>query len=160
LSEARRTGVISLKTLQRYGYIPPAERLRRGPVAIFECVEEIPCNICVNACPLKAVSMSSIVSMPVIDFSRCIGCAVCVGKCPGQAVFVVDLSKEDSEYVTLPYEMSPPPKKGAVVKLLNREGVVVGRGEVVKFFIDNGTYVVTVRVPKGLALNVRAIRVS
>lgn len=151
-------GVASPDLIRELGYVPSKERLRKGPVAIFECVEPIPCDVCVWACPLKAVSMGEITEKPVIDFNKCIGCGICVGRCPGQAIFVVDLSK-DPPQVTVPYEMGGAPAKGEEIELLNRVGEPVGRGRIVKFYKDNLTYVVTVEVPSPeLVMEVRAVR--
>jgi len=158
LPEPSPDGVASSKLIKELGYVPGEERLRKGPVAIFECVEPIPCDVCVWACPLKAVSMAEITEKPVVDFNRCIGCGICVGRCPGQAIFVIDLSKEPP-LVTVPYEMGKALSKGEEVELLNRAGESVGKGRVVKFFRDNLTYVVTVEVPSpDLVMDVRAIR--
>jgi formate hydrogenlyase subunit 6/NADH:ubiquinone oxidoreductase subunit I len=162
MSDPRETGIITLDVLRILGYLPDVERLEKGPVAIYECIEEIPCNVCVSACPVGAISMARIIDLPKIDFNKCIGCALCVGKCPGQAVFVIDASKksEGKGYVTLPYELLPRPQVGKIVQLLNREGKVVGKGKIVKMYEDNKTYVITVEVPKDLVLNVRAVRIE
>jgi len=158
--DSRRTGVISVEELEAKGLLPHSERLARGPVAILECPEEIPCNICVSACPFHAVSKGKIYELPRLDPDKCIGCGVCVAKCPGQAIFVVDLSKPGKAYVTLPYEMLPAPYKGAIVELLDREGRSIGEGPVVKAWSYDGTWVVTVEVPRDKWLDVRAIRVK
>ncbi|MEM0377992.1 MAG: 4Fe-4S binding protein [Thermosphaera sp.] len=156
----KKTGVISLDELKKYGLIPTSERLRKGPVAIIECPEQIPCNICVSACPFHAISMEKVYEIPKLDENKCIGCGVCVAKCPGLAIFVVDLSKEDKAYITMPYEMLPKPVKGARVKLLNREGVIVGEGIITKAWEYDRTWVVTVEVDKDLWFDVRAIKVG
>jgi Fe-S-cluster-containing hydrogenase component 2 len=153
----RERGYIELEELKELGLLPPSERLKRGPVAVLECPEEIPCNICVPFCPVKAIKMERIVDLPRVDWDRCTGCGMCVAVCPGLAAFVVDLSKEDADYVTLPYELLPTPMSGDKAILLNRRGERVGLGEVVRVWERNKTYVVTVRVPKGLGLEVRAI---
>ena len=156
----RRTGVITVEELKKLGLLPPDERLRRGPVAILECPEEIPCNICVDACPSRAIEMDSIVSIPRVDWDKCVGCGTCVALCPGLAAFVVDLSKPDKAYVTVPHEFLPVPREGDEVWLLSRDGRRVGRGKVVKVWERNRTWVVTVEVPKELAMEVRAIWVE
>jgi len=153
----RIDGVITNEKLAELKLLPPEERLKKGPVVIIECPEEIPCNICVDACPFHAISMKSISSLPVVDWDKCIGCGVCVSLCPGLAIFVIDMSKDDVAYVTVPHEFLPVPKKGDVVDLLSREGKKLGKGKVTKVWERNKTYVVTVEVPKELALEVRAI---
>ncbi len=157
------SGVISLDKLSELGYIPPEERLLRGPVAIFECVEEIPCNVCVAACPFKAVMMKRIVDLPRIDFDKCTGCTLCVAQCPGQAIFVVDASKQGGEaYLSLQYDLSDPPKPGDEVTLLSREGTPLGSGRVIKVYRHKRSeaYVVTLAVPRNLMMDVRAFRKS
>jgi len=156
----RETGVVELEDLKKYGLLPPGERLKKGPVAVLECPEMIPCNICVPFCPTKAVKMDRIIDIPVVDWDKCTGCGICVAVCPGLACFVVDLSKPDADYVTVPHEFLPAPKRGDEVVLLNRRGERVGKGTVVRVWERNKTYVVTVRVPKGLGMEVRAIWVE
>lgn len=158
----KETGVVDLDTLTKMGYVPDETRLRKGPVAIYECVEEIPCDVCVFSCPFNAVSKNKITDLPQIDFSKCTGCGVCVGRCPGLAVFVVDVSKgEHAGYVTLPHELLPAPSRNDEVVLLDREGREVGRGTVTRVYRDKMTrsWVVTVSVPKDLVMVVRAIKV-
>ncbi|MGC9122359.1 MAG: 4Fe-4S binding protein [Thermogladius sp.] len=154
----RRTGVLSVEELARLGIIPPEERMKKKPVAMIECPEEVPCNICVSACPFNAIRKETLYSRPRLEENKCIGCGVCVVKCPGLAIFVVDLRGEDA-LLTLPYEMSPPPAKGDKCLLLDREGRVVGEGEVVKAWSYDSTWAVTVRVPRDMWLHVRAVKV-
>ncbi len=156
----RVTGVVSIDELRKLGLIPPEERLRKGPVSIVECPEMIPCNICVDACPQGAITKDRIIDIPRINWDKCIGCANCVALCPGLAIFVVDLSKEDRAYVTVPYEFLPVPNVGDYVVLLGRNGRRLGKGRVVKIWERNRTWVVTVEVPRDLAMEVRAIWVE
>ena len=156
----KEVGVITVEELKGIGLIPPDERLRKGPVAIVECPEEIPCNICVDACPHKAISMKTINDIPKVDWNKCTGCGICVAKCPGLAIFVVDLSKPKKAYITLPYEFLPIPKVGNEVILLNRYGKHVGKGKVVRIWEFNKTWAVVVEIPKKLAMEVRAIWVK
>lgn len=151
-------GYITLEELREKGLLPPPERLEKGPVVVIECPDEIPCNICVGACPFKAISMDTIYAIPRVDWDKCIGCGVCVAYCPGLAIFVVDISKPgDKAYVTLPYEFLPEPKKNMVVDLLGRDGRVLGKGRIVKLWSYRKTWIVTVEVPKELAMEVRSI---
>ncbi len=143
--------------------VPPVElwRQKRGGFVVIECPQEIPCNPCVEACPTSAITMESLTSVPKVDYSKCTGCALCVARCPGLACFVIDLTySQDKALVKLPYEMLPVLKRGDRVQLLDRLGRIVGEGEVltsVEPFKD-GTKVVSVIVPKNLALQVRAVR--
>lgn len=154
------TGIITIDYLKKYGLFPPEDRLKKGPVVIIECIEEIPCNICVDACPNKAISKETLTAIPKVDFNKCVGCGRCVMICPGLAIFVIDISRDDDKaYITLPYEFLPRPNIGDYVDLLNREGKVVGKGRVVNIMEDNKTLAVTVEVPRDFVWDVRAIKV-
>jgi Fe-S-cluster-containing hydrogenase component 2 len=86
------------------GVMPPSERLVRGPVAVIECVQEIPCNPCEKACPFGAITVGEdITACPVIDRDKCRGCGLCISRCPGLAIFVVDASGDEAT-IMLPYE--------------------------------------------------------
>jgi len=154
MKEYEKTGVIGLEELR----IPSEEQLKRG-VAITECVQEIPCNPCVDACPVDAISMENINSPPVVDYDKCTGCAQCAAVCPGLAIFIVKL-EEEKALVTLPYEFLPLPEKGDEVKALDREGKEVGKAIVRRAIKKKDkTCLVTVEVDKELAMVVRNIRV-
>ena len=145
------SGVISRDMIK----MPSEKHLERG-VAIIECVQEIPCNPCVNACPFGAISMENLNDLPKIDYDKCVGCGRCVSVCPGLAIFLVKIEGENG-FVTLPYEMLPIPKVGEVVKVLDREGKVVGKGEIVKVRVENKTGIITVKVDRNLIMEVRNI---
>lgn len=155
-----KTGIPTAEDLQKV--MPSAERLARGPVAIIECFQKIPCNPCSRACPRGAIRpMEDINELPQIDFEKCNGCALCVARCPGLAIFVVDMSySEDQALVKLPWEFLPVPETGAVVKGLNRAGEEVGEATVVRVqdaaALDK-TLVVHLAVPKELAMEVRSM---
>ncbi len=156
----KERGYISVDELRDLGLAPPEDRLRKGPVVIVECPEMIPCDICVYACPRNAISMDKIYGLPRVDWDKCTGCGVCVGYCPGLAIFVVDVSKPDKGYVTLPYEFLPEPRVGLEATLLDRGGRVVGKGRIVRVWSYRKTWVVTVEVPHDKALDIRAIRIE
>jgi len=145
-----------VEELRELGLLPPEERLRRGPVAVTECVEEIPCNVCATACSSGAIRVEGMRGRPRVDWDRCTGCGVCVGVCPGQAMFVVGFAGDEGR-VTLPYEFLPKLRAGDKVWLLSRRGERVGLGEVERVFEVNKTQVVTVKVPKQLVWEVRAV---
>lgn len=148
-----KTGILSERDLQ----LPSEKQLEKG-VAILECVQEIPCNPCVDSCPVHAISMKDINAPPVNDFERCIGCTKCVGVCPGLAIFVVKL-KAKKAWVTLPYEFIPAPKAGDVVQALDRGGAVRGKAVVTKVVRQGKTLVVTIEIERELAMDIRNIRV-
>lgn len=154
MSQYEKTGVIGVDDLR----LPSAERLASG-VAIIECVQEIPCNPCVDVCPVDAISMENINAPPVVDYGKCTGCCQCVGICPGLAIFVVKTIGDGKALVTLPYEFLPEPEKDARVTLLDRKGESVGRGVVKRVRKKGKTFVVTVEVDEKQVMDVRNIRV-
>jgi len=154
MEEYKRTGVLSIKDLK----VPSEEYLRKG-VAITECVEHIPCNPCVDACPFNAISMESLTDPPNVDYDKCTGCGNCVAVCPGLAIFIVKI-KDESALVTLPYEFLPIPKVGEKVVALDREGKSKGIAEVVRVRKVGKTAVITVKTDKKNAMDVRNIRVE
>ncbi|MGC8722068.1 MAG: 4Fe-4S binding protein [Caldisericaceae bacterium] len=126
---------------------PPRQIIEKHSVAMTECVQEIPCNPCVTACPVGAISMADINSIPKVNFETCIGCGKCVAVCPGLAMFMMRIDERGGE-VTLPYEMLPVPVKGETVNLLNRSGEIVSKGTVSRVISANGSIkssIVTVR---------------
>lgn len=141
---------------------PTAERLARGPVAIFECFERIPCNPCYESCPTGAVlPFADINDIPRVNYDLCTGCGNCVAACPGLAIFVVDETYAPNEaLLKLPYEFSPLPDRDETVVVLDREGKAVGQGRVIR--VQKGknklaTPLVWVAVPKELSQVVRNI---
>ncbi len=153
MREYEKTGILSPKELQ----LPSKKQLQKG-AAILECVQEIPCNPCVDSCPVHAISMKDINAPPVNDFEKCIGCTKCVGVCPGLAIFVVKI-KDDNALITLPYEFVPVPKVGDTVKALDRTGAVRSNAVVKKVVRNEKTMVVTIEVDISLAMDVRNIQV-
>lgn len=153
MHEYEKTGILSLKDLK----LPTKKQLEKG-AAILECVQEIPCNPCVDSCPVGAISMKDINAPPVNDYEKCIGCAKCVGVCPGLAIFVVKV-KEGKAFVTMQYEFLPIPNVGDKVQALNRKGEKVGIAVVRRVVKQGKTMVITIEVDEELAMDVRNIRV-
>jgi len=154
MHEYERTGILSAKDLK----LPSKRQLEKG-VAILECIQEIPCNPCVDSCPVKAISMKDINAPPINDFDKCIGCTKCVGICPGLAIFVVKI-KDGKALITLPYEFLPVPNVGDKVNALDRTGNVKGKALVKKVLKTGKTSVVTIEVDEKLAMDIRNIRVD
>jgi sarcosine oxidase, subunit alpha len=148
-----RTGVLSVDDLR----IPSEKQLEKG-VAITECVQEIPCNPCVDSCPVDAISMKDINAPPVVDYNKCIACGQCVGVCPGLAIFVVKKQNEKG-LLTLPYEFLPVPKKDEVVETIDRDGEQIGEGRVKRVKKQGKTMVVTVELDSKDLMNARHIKV-
>ncbi len=163
LASHQRSGVLSSKQLAAIGVVPPEERLAAGPVVMVECIENIPCNPCVFACPRKAITIDGeLTDTPKVDFSKCNGCTLCIAKCPGLAIFVVnrDFSKTEAT-IAIPYELLPRPEAGSSVEGLDRAGRAVCRGRVIKVLDTKAMdrcAAVTVAVPKRYWNTVRSIR--
>ncbi len=113
---------------------PSVERINRGPVAVVECYQKIPCNPCQTACPLGAIEIGDdINNIPRRDEALCGGCGLCVSKCPGLAIMIVDGSKSpDSVEFRIPYEFLPLPAAGESVLGLDRAGRPLCRAKVLK----------------------------
>ena len=144
---------------------PTEERMRKGPVAIAECFQEIPCNPCTKACVKEAIRVEADINhTPKVDHEACNGCGACVLRCPGLAIFVVDKSYSETEaLVKLPFEFFPVPQKGQFVKGLDRAGAEMGWFEVqnvISVGKTNKTNVISLIVPQELALEVRNIQVG
>jgi Fe-S-cluster-containing hydrogenase component 2 len=153
------TGVLQLSDI----IVPSEERFEKGPVAIVECVQQIPCNPCVDSCSRGAISIEgSINSIPKVDFDLCNGCGICVANCPGLAIFLIDRTYKDTRaQVGLPYEFQPLPDQGETVLLLDRAGEICGEGEVVKVRnakAQDRTPIVFLSMRKDLAMKTRFFR--
>ena len=161
MSDITKVGFLNADELKEAGRYPSEERLAKGPVAVIECCQNIPCNPCETACKFGAISVGDLITnLPVLDESKCIGCGVCITKCPGLAIFVVDKSKEKAT-VSFPFEYLPLPEKGDTVKAVDRAGHYVCDAKVVR--VNNAkandcTPVVTIEVPREVSDTVRSIR--
>ncbi|MHC1761873.1 MAG: (2Fe-2S)-binding protein [Negativicutes bacterium] len=154
----------ALGAAEKEQVLPPMERTTKGPVAVIECVQEIPCNPCEKACPFGAIEIGpDITRLPRLDLDKCRGCGICLSKCPGLAIFLVDASKSETEaLVMMPYEYLPLPKVEDIVDGVDRTGRFVVKARVVK--VDTGaqrqgTAVVTLAVPKEFMHEVRSFRI-
>ncbi len=145
--------------------MPSAERLAKGPVAIAECFQNIPCDPCYHSCKQGAIKpFDDINERPQVDHDKCNGCGMCLMRCPGLAIFVVDETYSENEaLVKIPYEFLPLPKPEQVVDAVNRAGKVVGEARVVKVQSGkgmDGTNVVWLAVPKNLSMEVRHFKLK
>lgn len=145
--------------------LPSQGRMAKGPVAVIECIQDIPCNPCEAACPFHAISVGQpITSLPALDAEKCIGCGACITQCPGLAIFIVDGSLPgDMGTVQLPYEYCPRPQVGEIVTGLNRSGQAVADVMVLKTTATpkaDRTVVVTIEVLKADLNTIRSIRVN
>ncbi len=161
-NEFLATGIVTWEDLKQAPGFPGEKRLKEGPVAVIECLQQIPCNPCEEACPYGAISVGEpITNLPRLAADRCRGCGLCVPACPGQAIFVVDTTLSDTEAtVSFPFEFLPVPQPGQKAAVVNRAGEAVGEGTVTKVLNPpkyDRTRVITVAVPRGLANEVRGI---
>lgn len=160
-----QNGFLTIEELKNATVYPCEERMKKGPVAIIECIQEIPCNPCEGACKFQAINMGgSITNLPRLDESKCTGCGICVAQCPGLAIFVLDKTYSDTQgTVAFPYEYYPVPEKGQAVEAVDRSGRVICQGTVVKVVNPKSfdrTPVVTVAVPLDKVEEVRSIKRS
>ena len=156
------TGVPSAEELEQIPGIAGEARFEEGPVAVIECVQEIPCNPCEKACPFGAIAVGQpITNLPVLDEAKCTGCGSCLAKCPGLAIFLVHKNyTEATALVEFPFEYLPLPKAGNTVACGGRDGAYVCDGRVVKVNQNkafDGTTLVSVEVPKKYYMTVRTI---
>jgi Fe-S-cluster-containing hydrogenase component 2 len=155
-------GVATRAELKSAACCPSDKRYEKGPVAVVECLQEIPCNPCESACKFGAIRIGEpITNLPELDEARCTGCGICVAKCPGLAIFIVDKTfAPDTGTVAFPYEYEPLPADGERVNAVNRSGIPVCKGAVVKVQNPGGfdhTPVVTLAIPVEYADEVRGL---
>ena len=105
--------------------LPSPERRQKGPYALFECFQSIPCNPCYTSCKFDAVKpLTDINETPETYYDKCVGCGACIAVCPGLAAFVIDETWSETEsLVKIPYEYSPLPAAGQVVEEIGRAHV-------------------------------------
>jgi len=156
-----RAGIATDDDLEKV--IPDKKRLAKGPVVIIECFQKIPCDPCAISCKLGAIkSFKDINDLPIVDFDKCTGCGICISSCPGLAIFVIDMNYSDEKsLIKLPHEMLPLPEKGEDVYALDRVGSILGKVKVVRVLkIKNKTNIISLEVPKSMAMKVRSIKVE
>lgn len=157
------TGVPSVEELKECPGRPSVKRTERGKVACIECVQEIPCNPCENACPFGAIQVGQpITSLPVLLEDKCIGCGLCVASCPGLAITLISRNAaEKTGTVDFPYEYRPLPKEGDTVLAVGRDGRAVCDGTVLRIMKNkqyDGTVVISISVPLPFVDEVRSMK--
>ena len=152
-NELKKIGAPSLEELKQSPAFPTEEDYLRGPIAVIECIEEIPCNPCETSCPKGSITIGKpITNLPYIDFHRCSGCGICVAACPGLAIYLKDYTySEEDALITFPFEYIPLPELGKTVILVDRQGQAVCEGIVKKVNCSKAfqeTVLVSVAYPK------------
>ncbi|MDP3385976.1 MAG: 4Fe-4S binding protein [Eubacteriales bacterium] len=141
---------------------PPIEAIDKGPIAVIECFQEIPCNPCATSCRFGAIYIGdNINNLPTIDIGKCTGCSICLTKCPGLAISIIDGSKsKDYVHFSIPYEMTPLPATGDMVRALDREGRYLIDVKVLGVRSNKNfdrTNIVTLEVPRDQMYRFRSI---
>lgn len=159
-----KDGYLDMEEVMDIPGFPGLDVLNKKKCVVIECKQNIPCNPCEHACPHHAITVGDpITSLPVVDPEKCVGCGLCVAQCPGQACFLVDMTGETYDTVTLPYEYFPLPEKDQTVYGLDRAGRYLVDAVVLKVVMtkkNDRTAVIEIRVPKGYGMKVRNLSVD
>lgn len=163
-------GIELSQSLFQKGYIAEDEIMKypgaiksgkKGIRPVIECIQNIPCNPCQDACRFGCIKVGEdITRLPEVNPDiECKNCGMCVAACSGQAIFLVN---EDYALgyatVTLPYEFFPIPKIGEKGNGLDRSGKAVCDAEVVDVKaskVFDHTVLLTIKVPVDMAMKAR-----
>ena len=156
------TGSPSIKELEESPGYPSETRMLKGPIAVIECVQEIPCDVCGLICPYNAIEVTTLKNLPKLLEEKCEGCGACIPLCPGQAIFLVNHNySRENALISFPYEFTPLPKVDSEVEAVNRLGQVITKGSIA-MILDRETFdhtvVISIIVPKKFAQQVRGIK--
>ncbi|HRK01603.1 MAG TPA: 4Fe-4S dicluster domain-containing protein, partial [Oligoflexia bacterium] len=92
-------------------------------VASLECLENIPCRACADACPENAISILDLADQPTLLEDKCTGCGICVAVCPaGAAAMIRENTADQKVRLFLPDHTKDIWKPQTAVQLLNRRG--------------------------------------
>ena len=164
LKDIEKSGIVKWEDVQTSRGCPGEGRAKKGPVAVIECLQEIPCNPCETGCRFGAIAVGDpITNLPVLDEGKCEGCGNCVAVCPGLAIFIEDESKDGPmAFVSIPYEYLPVWERGDTVRATDRSGQAICDAEIVSVRKPKGfnkTAVVTMAVPREFVHEARGIAV-
>ena len=150
-------------------HINPISQPQMAMFPVFHCIQEIPCDPCIAACPLSLIKMDQgdIRNLPYyqeVD-NGCSGCMRCVATCPGHAITLIDLRSEgELAHVTLPYEFNQGVVEiGKMVTLLDIEGKELSTALVVNIIgkkAFQSTKLITVQVDTKFAKQVAGYRIN
>lgn len=168
LMEMTEEGIDTSMNLLEKGFVAEDEITRFPGVTrskkihpVIECVQNIPCNPCQDACPKHCIRIGShITALPAVDEEKeCIGCGLCVASCSGQAIFLVQEEYEPGySAITIPYEFLPLPQKGEKGFGYDRSGTKVCEAEVLQVRTSpafDRTNLLTMKVPADMVMRAR-----
>jgi thioredoxin reductase/Fe-S-cluster-containing hydrogenase component 2 len=151
---------------QNYKHIEKSDILiiknSNKPLPIIDCMQNIPCNPCVNSCKVNAITMddNNISSLPRIDYNKCISCLNCAKICPGLSIYFVNYNyDEENANIILPYELFFNLVKDQTVIALDKHGKKVCEAKLLKTIKTNSINSVTLvslLVKKEYAFDVRS----
>ena len=132
---------------------------------VIRCVEEIPCNPCVDSCSKCSITIPGDSIMGLPEFSgECTGCMKCVTSCPALAITLVRRNHDGDpgrSLVTIPWEIDPGRvAAGAEVATVDFDGSPVGKGTVVRVTRapgDRSRLLVSIEVPSEEAVDVAGL---
>ncbi len=132
---------------------------------VIRCVEEIPCNPCVDSCSICSIVIPGDPIMGLPEFTgECTGCLKCVVACPALAITLVRPNageRDGTSIVVVPYELDPGGlEEDMEVRTVDFEGNPVGTGTVVKMRKapgDDKRLLVSIEVPSEQAIEVAAL---
>jgi sarcosine oxidase, subunit alpha len=166
-----------LRTAELLKSRPGAITTRDGSAAqsgvhpVFHCAQEIPCNPCTSVCPQQLIHIDPLDIRKVPVYlgdalgDACLGCEKCLRVCPGLAITLVDYRPgADEPLVTIPFEFDTHAVQvGDVVTAVDASGGVLGNLEVTTVRSAkkyDGTVIVKLRAPAGVAERVAGIRIQ
>ena len=136
---------------------------------VFHCIQEIPCDPCVTACPLGLIKMDQedIRHLPHYQAKHksCSGCMRCVATCPGHAITLVDFRMKGAlAQVTLPYEFNQGIVDiGRLVTLLDIDGKELSTAPVINIIgkkAFQSTKLITVHVDEEIVKQVAGYQIN
>lgn len=120
----------SLEKLQASRSVPRSF-VSKKPLASLECLENIACRACADACPESAISIKAITDQPQLLEEKCTGCGACVAACPaGVAVMIKEDPQLQKANYFFPDDGKDLWKPGKQVQLLSRLGENLGTGRI------------------------------
>ena len=116
--------------IRQFPGVPKVELTERK-VASLECLEEIACNLCEQACPVDAIDFSR--EGKVLTESLCTGCGACLPACPSRATLMIEAKPDAAKASIWLLDSGALCRPGELITLLNRRGESLGSGRVVGY---------------------------